>query len=87
MRNFTLTLPAALFGKVTGNVVNITTEIKRAVDIATASLTATELAGRQKANTWATGGRPSSPTAGTWGFNSTTGKFEGYTGSAWADFH
>ncbi len=31
--------------------------------------------------------RPSTPTAGMIRFNSTTSKFEGYTGSAWVDLH
>jgi len=41
---------------------------------------------RQDANTWTTAGRPT-PVAGRHGFNTTTSKFEGYTGSAWVDLH
>jgi len=33
---------------------------------------------------WNTSGRPASPTTGQIGFNTTTGEFEGWTGSAWA---
>jgi hypothetical protein len=41
---------------------------------------------RQQANTWTTGTRPAA-VAGVFGLNTTTSKFEGYTGSAWVDFH
>jgi hypothetical protein len=41
---------------------------------------------RQQANTWTTGTRPTA-VAGVFGLNTTTSKFEGYTGSAWVDFH
>ncbi len=39
-----------------------------------------------KAPTWTTGGRPGSPSAGMFGYNSTTGKFEGYAGGIWNNF-
>lgn len=38
---------------------------------------------RQEANTWTTGTRPGAPTAGTFGFNTTFPRFEGWDGSAW----
>lgn len=41
---------------------------------------------RQQANTWTTGTRPTA-VVGVFGLNTTTSKFEGYTGSAWVDFH
>ena len=41
---------------------------------------------RQDANTWTTGTRPAT-IAGRHGFNTTTSKFEGYTGTTWVDLH
>lgn len=41
---------------------------------------------RQQANPWTTSTRPT-PATGVFGFNTDTSKFEGYTGSAWVDFH
>lgn len=41
---------------------------------------------RQDANIWTTGTRPSA-VAGRFGFNATTTKFEGYTGTVWVDLH
>lgn len=39
-----------------------------------------------KFGTWASSGRPSSPLAGTTGFNTTTGYLESWNGSAWVDY-
>lgn len=38
---------------------------------------------RQQANTWTTAGRPATPVAGMFGFNTTFPRFEGWDGSAW----
>lgn len=37
-------------------------------------------------DTWATGGRPSSPVVGSTGFNTTTGYLESWNGSGWVDY-
>lgn len=72
----------SVFGlEYTGNYsISLATHDRSVPDVGTVKLL------RQQANTWTTGTRPTA-VAGVFGLNTTTSKFEGYTGSAWVDFH